>query len=194
MSERSTSYRPDLIYSLPAKAESIYYRGRLLAVDTRDGRAAAAADSPYLQVLGVIRDTIDNSTGAHGDKVVVYDTPTALFDNSGTDPITQARYGRPIFVEDDITVRATPGDNNVFAGFFRGFRNTTDTRQVWVETRPLPLFAAFYGNNPDSNFRWSLDADTGAPIFQLWNQDQNTWQTVQLAGAAAAEHLIIAAA
>lgn len=191
--ERSTNYRPDLIYSLPAKAGTVYYRGRMLAVDSQDGRAAAAADAANLRVLGVVRDTVDNSAGAHGDKVVAYDTPTALFDNSGTSPITQACYGKPVFIQDDVTVRATAGDNNVFAGFFRGFANN-DTAKCWVEMRPLPLFAAFYGNNPDSNFRWSVDPDSGAPIFQLWNQDQQTWQTVQLAGAAGAERLIIEAA
>ena len=187
------STRPDQIYSLPAKTASVYWRGRLLAVDSQDGRAAAAADLPGLTVLGVIRDTVDNSAGLNDAKLVTYDTPSVVLQNSGTDPVTQPRYGKPVFVEDDITVRASPGANNVFAGFFRGFANG-DTGKCWVEMRPLPLFAAFYGNNPDSNFRWTLDPDTFAPVFQLWNQTQQAWQTVQLDGDAGAERLIIAAA
>jgi hypothetical protein len=192
VSEFNSNSRPtDEVFSLPAKAESIYFAGRLLAVDLADGRAVAAADAARRVVLGRIETTIDNSAGANGDRAVPYRLGTFRFKNSTAHPLTAARYGQPCFIEDDITVSASAGTNNVFAGFFRGFDALGDG--VWVDLRPLPLLAAFFGNNADSNFRFSSSA-SGAPIFQLWNQDQQAFQTVQLAGAAGAERLIIAAA
>lgn len=189
MSEHLSSHRFSEVFSLPAKAGDIYYAGRLLAVDLTDGRATQAEDAAGLIVCGRIESTVDNSAGGHGDLTVNYRLGTFLFKNSGGDPVTQARYGRPVFLADDITVRSSPGDHHVFAGVFRGFGPGGDG--VWVDTRLLPIWASFYESNPDSNFRFSADPDTGAPILQLWNQDQETWQTVQLAGAAGLERLII---
>jgi hypothetical protein len=188
MTERLTSTRFEEVFSLPAKAATEYFKGRLLAVNS-DGRATAAAALAGLIVVGLIHSTVDNSAGAHGDVVVPYRLGTFLMDNDGVSPLTQAHVGRPCFIKDDITVTSDPGENNVFAGIFRGFHNNGSG--VWVDTRLLPVWSSFYENNADSNFRFSADPDSGAPIFQLWNQDQDTWQTVQLAGAAGLERLVI---
>ena len=181
-----------MVYSLPAKGGAVYSAGRMVAVDMLDGRAAPAADAPRLIVQGRIEKTVDNSTGANGDMMVPFLTGVFLYKNSGSAPVVQARYGQPIFIEDDITVSLDPGDNNIFAGFFRGFE--ADGQRVWVDTRPLPQIASFFGNNPNSNWRLSVDTGTGATVFQMWNADQATFQTVQLGGASGAENLIIAAA
>lgn len=189
MSEYLSSHRFSEVFSLPAKGGEIYYAGRLLAVDLTDGRAKVAADAASLILCGRIETTVDNLLGEHGDKTVNYRLGTFLYKNSGADPIVQARYGRPVYLADDITVRSSPGTHNVFAGVFRGFGPGGDG--VWVDTRLLPIWASFYESNPDSNFRFTSDPGTGAPIFQMWNQDQDTWQTVQLAGTAGTERLII---
>lgn len=186
--EYTAPTRFNVAYSLPAAAGQVYYRGRLLAVDV-NGRAAAALDEPGLIVVGRIEETVDNSTGLHGDAVVPYRLGAFAYRNSGTDPVTQAVYGRPVFIEDDITIRSSPGDNNIFAGFFRGFDERGD---VWVDTQWLPMFAAWFGNNPNNNWRLSVDPETGGTVFQLWNQDAGLYQTIQIAGAPGAEHLVIA--
>lgn len=183
--------RIDQVFSLPAKGAVNYYKGRLLAVDITDGRAQIAADAANLIVVGKIDATRLNEDGAHGDLIVPYNTGTFLYRNSATHPVTQAHYARPVFVEDDITVGTDPGTHNVFAGFFRGFSNISPG--VWIDTRPLPLIAAFFGNNPANNWRLSADPDTGASVLQLWNQDQDKYQTIQLAGAAGFERLVIEA-
>jgi hypothetical protein len=192
LSEFDSKSRFDREYSLPAKAGRTYWQGRLLAVDLTDGRATAAADAASTVVLGRIERTVDNSAGPNDAKVVPYRVGTFGYRNSTLHPILGTGYGQPCFIEDDITVSANPGNNNVFAGFFRGFPNLGT--YVWVDTQPLALLAAFFGNNPNANWRFSSDPDTGAPLFQLWNQDQAKFQTIQLAGAAGAERLIIAAA
>jgi hypothetical protein len=192
MPEYLSATRPDEVYAVPAKAASVYYKGRLLGVDTTDGRAKAAADVANLVVAGRIDATVDNSDGAHGDKLVPFANGVFLFKNDPAAPLTQAHFMKPCYVKDDITVSASPGNHNVFAGLFRGFHNNSDG--VWVDSKVLPSIAHFFGNHPDSNWRLSTDPDTGASIFQLWNQDQETWQTVQLAGLPGIERLIIAAA
>lgn len=192
MSEFNSSTRFAVQFSLPAKAGQVYWAGRLLAVDLADGRAAAAADAAQRVVLGRIEHTVDNRSGANDAVAVPYRLGTFCFNNSTSHPILGEAYGQPCYIEDDITVSANPGENNVFAGIFRGFPNLGNG--VWLDLAPLPLLAAFFGNNVNANWRFSSDPDTGAPIFQLWNQDQAKFQTIQLAGAAHAERLIIAAA
>lgn len=179
--------RFDEYYVLPAAAGKAYYRGRMLAVDAQ-GRAAAAADQAGLIVVGRIENSVDNVFGLHGDHLVKFRLGTFAYANSKTDPITQALFGKPVFIEDDITIRATPGEHNIFAGFFRGF---TEQGGVWVDTRSLPMLAAWWGANPANNWRLSVDAITGGTVFQLWNQDSQAYQTVQLAGLPGTENIII---
>ena len=57
--------------------------------------------------------------------------------------------------------------------------------------RTLPLLAAFFGNNSDSNFRLTIEGSGSAPVFQLWNQTREIWQTIQLDGADGLERLVI---
>lgn len=192
MSEYSSAQRLDDVYALPAKAGEVYWRGRILAVDTEDGRAVEASDAPNRMVVGQIDTSKDNLLGSHGDHLVPFATGVFLYKNDAAAPLTQAHWGKPCYVKDDVTVSASPGEHNVFAGFFRGFHNLGTG--VWVDMKVLPLLAGFYGSHPDSNWRLSSDPDSGAPIFQLWNQTQETWQTVQLEGGAGVERLLIAAA
>jgi hypothetical protein len=186
----NASTRFDERYHLPAQAASYYADGHILAVNTQTGRAVLAADLANRIVMGRTSGTVNNLTGAHGDKLVTYDLGVFLYKNSATSPLLQSHYGKPCYIEDSTTVSASPGTNNVFAGFFRGFHNLGEG--AWVDMRPLPMIAAFFGGHPSSNFRLSTDPTTGAPIFQLWNQGQETYQTVQLDGLDGLERLIIA--
>lgn len=177
--------RDDGSHSVPVRGDAIFSSGRILAVDD-EGYAVEAADAAGLIVLGRISKDIDATDLSDGDVVVPFDVGVFAFANSGAGPVLAEHYGRPVFIEDDVTVTADPGDNNVFAGFCRGFLDS----RVWVDMRVLPMLAAFFGNNPDANFRYSVNADR-QPVLQLWNQTQSAWQTVQLAGASGTERVII---
>ena len=189
--ERLTATRIERTFALPALAAAVFWMGRLVATNA-DGRGAPAADAPGLIVSGLIKKTVDNSAGAHGDKQVAYETGLFLLDNDPINPLTPSHLNRPCFIKDDITVSASPGAHNVFAGFFRGFNNNGSG--VWLDTQLNGVLGQFFVSSPDSNFRFSAETATGVPIFQLWNQTQNTWQTVQIDGAPGAERLLIAAA
>jgi len=179
--------RPDGAHSIRVRGDAIFAEGRIVACDA-DGYAIAAADEEGLITLGRINTPLDATGEVDGARAVVFDIGVFAYNNSGGNPVTAAHYGKPVFIEDDITVTIDPGTNNVFAGICRGFTGS----KVWVDMRTLPLLANFFGNNPDSNFRLSVDS-SGVPTMQLWNQTQAIWQTVQLQGASGAEHLIIGA-
>lgn len=191
MSERLTSFRPEECFSLPAKAATEYFKGRMLGTDG-NGRAVAAIAAAGLIVVGIINSSVDNIAGAHGDKQVPYRVGTFLLENDPAAPLTQAHVNKPCFLKDDITVSADPGAHNVVAGIFRGFHNNGDG--VWIDSRYMGLFAVYFGSNTESNWRLTAQTSDGASILQLWNQTQQTWQTVQLEGAAGAERLVIEAA
>lgn len=178
--------RPDEAHSVPVRADDVFVNGKILAVDA-EGYGAEADDAAGLIVLGRIRESVDATDLNNGALSVAFDIGVFGYKNSGTSPVLPSHYGRPVFIEDDVTVTASPGTHNVFAGFCRGFTRSL----VWVDMRSLPMLAAFYGNNPDSNFRFSVNAQR-VPILQLWNQTQETWQTIQIEGAAGLERLLIA--
>lgn len=152
------------------------------------GYAISPADVAGLLVVGRVRSSIDAAELADGAVRCVFDVGLFAWSNASGDPVTMASYGRPVFIEDDVTVRAGPGDNAVLAGICRGF---AQDGKVWVDSKVLPMIGAFFGNHPNANFRISAGSD-GAPEMQLYNQDQEVWQRVQLAGETGAEHLIIA--
>lgn len=178
--------RPDDAHSVPVRADALLYQGKILALDAQ-GYGVEAEDAAALTILGRISADVDATDRADGEVKVVFDLGVFGYENSSDSPVLDSHYGRPVFIEDDTTVRADPGDHNVFAGFCRGFTG----RQVWVDMRVLPLIATFWGDNANSNYRYSVNADRGL-VLQLWNQTQNTWQTVQLEGADGLERLLIA--
>jgi hypothetical protein len=179
--------RNDDTHSVPMRADATFSAGRIVCVDG-EGYAAEAADAAGLIVLGRCREAVDAAGLNDGEGRCVFDVGVFAYTNSAAHPVLPHHYGRPVFIEDDVTIRATPGANNVFAGFARGFTGS----QVWVDMRPLPMIAAWFGNHAQANFRISTNA-SGVPVFQLWNQDRVRWQTVQLRGVSGAERLIVQA-
>jgi hypothetical protein len=178
--------RPDLSHSVPMRGEADFGLGRILAVDAF-GYGAPAADEAGLIVLGRIRSSVEAFGLLDGERFVSFDVGVFAFRNSGAHPATAESYGRPLFIEDDVTVSADPGENAVMAGFCRGFEGSL----VWVDMKTLPMVSGFFGSHPAANFRITAGAG-GAPVFQLFNATREIWQTVQLSGADGAEALVIA--
>lgn len=81
-----------------------------------DTYAVPGANTAGLVVLGLAQETVDNTSGADGDLEVRYLTGvSAAFKNDGTNAVSQAHVGLPVWLQDDQTVRGTPG-NGVLAG------------------------------------------------------------------------------
>jgi hypothetical protein len=127
----SSPTRPDNSYSVPMRADMEFFPGRLVAVDA-DGLAAEAADAEGLTVLGRIRAGAESHGLADRETVVSFDIGVFAYDNSSNAPVTDLHYGKPIYVEDDITVTSDPGDHSIYAGICRGFEGSG---KVWVDVR-----------------------------------------------------------
>lgn len=80
------------------------------------GYLVPASDSAGLKGMGFALETVDNSTGAAGAKVLQFGTGVVKLKNDGTNPVTQANVGGRCWVQDDQTVRGTAGTNTVIAG------------------------------------------------------------------------------
>lgn len=130
--------RPDNAYSAPMRADMDFAPGRLIAAD-EDGYAAAAADEAGLVVLGRVRAEVSSEGLANGEKRVAFDHGVFAFDNSTAHPVTNSLMGRPVYVEDDVTVSSDPGVNGIFAGICRGFEGSG---KVWVDTKQAALLQA----------------------------------------------------
>lgn len=175
-------------FSLPAKAGCDYPAGHLLCTDTTCGLAALASDAANRIVLGAVTHTVHNRHGLNGDQVVAYTTGAFLYQNSATHPLTQAWHGLPVYIEDSLTVSTSPGNHGVYAGIFRGFQQHSS--YVWIDTNLIPFLAQFLAGNSNSNYRYLPDGN-GNPQLVLWNQSQNIYQGLEIAGASGQEHLII---
>ena len=81
------------------------------------GYVVPAANTVGFVFLGIAEETVDNTTGANGDLEVKYTTGLSVaFKNDGTAAVAQTNLGGPVWIQDDQTVRGTPG-NGVLAGF-----------------------------------------------------------------------------
>ena len=132
MSERGTIERDGVVVPVPMAAATTLEAGRIAAVNAA-GNALAAADTAGLKVVGMINQTVDNSTGAIGDKSVLVKRNIAVWlSNSATNPVTKAHlHGLAIiYIEDDETVSSATGTNSIVAG--RGLEVST-TYGVLVE-------------------------------------------------------------
>ena len=134
----SAPERPDNSYSVPMRADTDFSPGRMLAVDL-EGYAAQAADEEGLVVLGRLRQSSDSTGYANGEVKAVYDHGVFAWDNSTAYPVTMAQFGRPVFVEDDITVTSEPGTHSIFAGICRGFE---PSGKVWVDSKLAAVLQA----------------------------------------------------
>ena len=106
------------------------YAGSLVAANA-SGFAVPGATSATLTYLGRAAETVDNTAGANGDKVVLVDRGQAFkFANLAGDAVTQAELGKTCYIVDDQTVAKT---SNSSARSAAGKVVGVETDGVWVE-------------------------------------------------------------
>lgn len=118
--------------------DAVIYKGALIGRNG-DGYVVPAANTAGLVIMGVAQQTVDATDAADGDYEVNYLTGvTVPFKNDGTNPVAQANLGLPVWVQDDQTVRGTPG-NRVIAGYAESIASNGD---VMVFVAPEEVLAS----------------------------------------------------
>ena len=130
MAERNTHFKDGQLLPFKLAAATEIEAGNMAAIDA-DGYAVMASDTASIVVAGVADETVDNTSGADGDKIIrVRRKKVFKFKNSSTSAVTQAQVGSNVYVEDSETV-ASATTNSIVAGVCMGI----DTDGVWVEIR-----------------------------------------------------------
>lgn len=125
---RDTKSRHSGRWTYPVAAATRIWQGALIVLDA--GYAKPGATAAGLIALGRAEETVDNTTGAAGALSVSAERGTFYFDNSSTDPVTQADVGKAVYIVDDETIAKTHAANTrSIAGILRA----VDTHGVWVE-------------------------------------------------------------
>lgn len=126
--DRNTQMMDGELIAVPMAAVKVF-AGSLVAANAT-GYATPGAVSTALTYLGRAEETVDNSAGSPGDKVVRVRRGKAFkFANSGADAVTQASMGKVCFIVDDQTVALTNGNGTRSpAGVVVG----VETDGVWV--------------------------------------------------------------
>ena len=129
MAERNTAHKDGELVPLKVAASTTIEAGKMVSVNS-SGYAIEAADTASTVVMGVADETVNNASGANGDKTVNVRRKRAFkMDNSSTAAVTQASVGSNVYVEDDETVALASGPtNDIVAGVCLG----VETDGVWV--------------------------------------------------------------
>lgn len=128
--DRNTPYKNGRLIAVPVAAATLCYAGGL-AVANATGYAEGGSVATTLTYLGRFEEQVDNSSGADGDKQVLVRRGDAFkFGNSGSDPVTQASFGKVCYIVDDETVASTDGTGTRSAA---GVVVGIDDDGVWVE-------------------------------------------------------------
>jgi hypothetical protein len=114
-----------------AAAGAILHAGGLGARNA-GGFTVPAANAADLRVVGVTQGPVNNTGGANGAKPVQLLTGVFKLANEATAPVTAANLHRRCYVQDDQTVRGTPGTPGVVAGIVE----QVDPDGVWVYVAP----------------------------------------------------------
>lgn len=120
---RKTAQVKGEFMTLIVAAATTIYAGALVAADAT-GKAVPATKAADLTALGCAEHN-----ASAGERVTVR-RGVFLWDNSGTDAVTDALIGKLCYMEDDCTVAATATGSSA-AGTVLGFEGD----QVIVETR-----------------------------------------------------------
>lgn len=114
---------------VPMAAVKIF-AGSLVAANA-SGFATPGATATTLTYLGRAAETVDNTGGVAGAKLIRVDRKEAYkFANLGADMVTQADLGKSCYIVDDQTVAKTSGGaTRSLAGKVVGI----DVDGVWVE-------------------------------------------------------------
>jgi len=128
--ERNTPRKDTTLVAVPVAAGAVIKAGAL-TVANATGFAAPGSAALNLTYLGRAEASVDNTGGLDGAQTItVSRKPAFQFANSVADPVTQASFGKPCFIEDDQTVSATNGTNTRSAA---GIVVGIDSDGVWVE-------------------------------------------------------------
>jgi hypothetical protein len=134
--------QPDTYDQIPVAAGVTVFTGSILAIDAA-GNANPASDTVGLHVLGrceglsytqepqgLVGSDGVNTGGAAGAIVVTARPGVFRWQNSTTNPVTQAMIGEQCYVEADSAV-ASSSNHFIVAGIVKG----VDANGVWVDTR-----------------------------------------------------------
>jgi hypothetical protein len=128
--DRNTPLMDTSTLGVPVAANAHILAGAMVCANAT-GFATPGATATTLTYLGRAESSVDNTGGADGAQTVIVRRHKAFkWVNSGTDAVTQASLGLPVYIVDDQTVAKTNGTNTRSAG---GKMVGLDTDGVWVE-------------------------------------------------------------
>lgn len=128
--DRNTLSTAGELITVPVAAGAKIYAGALVAASAT-GYAQPGGAATTLTYLGRAEQYADNTGGAAGAITVQVRRKRAFYwQNSGTDPVTQASLGKTAYIVDDQTVSATNGGNTQSAA---GIVVGLDANGVWID-------------------------------------------------------------
>lgn len=128
--DRNTLSTAGELITVPVAAGAKIYAGALVAASAT-GYAQPGGVAATLTYLGRAEQYADNTGGAAGAITVQVRRKRAFYwQNSGTDPVTQASLGKTAYIVDDQTVSATNGGNTQSAA---GIVVGLDANGVWID-------------------------------------------------------------
>ena len=92
-----------------------------------------ASDAAGERVVGIVQRGATNATGAAGAVSVDVEKAVARLNNSAAHPLDITKCEQLCYVEDDNTVSASGGANNVVAGRLLEL-DPADPTMAWVDT------------------------------------------------------------
>jgi hypothetical protein len=127
--DRNTGMKESQIVCVPVAAGQLIHAGVLVAANA-NGFAEEGKTEADLTYIGRSEQYVDNTAGSDGALTVLVRRGMAFkWANAGDDPVTQASFGKPCFIEDNQTVAKTNGNNTrAQAGIVLGI----DPDGVWV--------------------------------------------------------------
>ncbi len=129
MADRNTARKDGELIGYKVAASTLIETGKLAALNAA-GYLVPASDAAGLKVVGMSEETIDNTSGADGEKTALVRRKKAfLFANDGTNPVAQAHLFTDVYVNDASTVDSDGGVNNIVAGKCVDL----ESEGVWVE-------------------------------------------------------------
>jgi hypothetical protein len=128
--DRNTLSTEGVLITVPVAAGAKIFAGALVAANAT-GYAQPGAVATTLTYIGRAEQYADNTGGAAGAITVQVRRKRAFYwQNSGTDPVTQASLGKTAYIVDDQTVSATNGGNTQSAA---GIVVGLDANGVWID-------------------------------------------------------------
>lgn len=117
-----------LVPAVPVASGAHLYPGALACANAT-GYATPGAVATTLTALGVVEEDADNTLGADGAIKAKIRRGAFLFENDGTNPVTQADLFKNVYIVDDQTVSTLSTGRSV-AGKFLGFEGSKCIVQV----------------------------------------------------------------